>query len=116
MVVVVVSVVACLTCELCFGTSRSVLDPSWFGLRPFPCVKGTYLRLDFKGPAPPLTQVENEKFRRQQAPTIVSMFWTNVHGKKKGPCFSLLRKPFNCRSRVSFSLSLASFQNSPCVS
>ena len=35
--VVVVSVVACLTCELCFGTSRSVLDPSWFGLRPFPC-------------------------------------------------------------------------------
>ena len=30
------------------GTSRSVLDRSWFGLRPFPCVKGSYLRLDFK--------------------------------------------------------------------
>ena len=26
-----------------FGTSRSVLDPSWFGWRPFPCVKGSYL-------------------------------------------------------------------------
>ena len=25
----------------------SQLDPSWFGLRPFPCVKGSYLRLDF---------------------------------------------------------------------
>ena len=23
---------------------------SWFGLRPFPCVKGSYLRLDFNGP------------------------------------------------------------------
>ena len=32
-----------LTCELCFGTSRSVLDPSWFGLRPFSCAKGSYL-------------------------------------------------------------------------
>ena len=26
-----------------FGTSRSVLDKSWFGLRPFSCVKGSYL-------------------------------------------------------------------------
>ena len=26
-----------------FGTSRSVLDPSWFGLRRFPCVKDSYL-------------------------------------------------------------------------
>ena len=42
-VVVVVSVVAGLTCEHYFGASRSVLDPSWFGLRPFPCVKGSYL-------------------------------------------------------------------------
>ena len=33
-----------LTCELCFGTSRSVLDPSWFGLRTFPSVSGSYLR------------------------------------------------------------------------
>ena len=31
-------------------TLISQLDPSWFGLRPFPCVKGSYLRLDFKGP------------------------------------------------------------------
>ena len=77
-VVVVVSDVACLTCELCFGTSRSVLDPSWFGLRPFPCVKGSYLRLDFKGPALSLTQAEHGKFRRQQAPTIVLMLWTSV--------------------------------------
>ena len=55
------------TCKLWhgFGTSRSVLDPSWFGLRPFPCVKGSYLRLDFKGPAPSLTQAEHEKFRTQ---------------------------------------------------
>ena len=28
----------------------SQLDPSWFGLRPFPCVKGSYLRLDIKSP------------------------------------------------------------------
>ena len=28
----------------------SQLDPSWFGLRPFPRVKGSYLRLDIKGP------------------------------------------------------------------
>ena len=69
------------------GTSRSVLDLSWFGLRPFPCVKGTYLRLDFKGPAPSLQQAEHEKFRRQQAPTIVLMFWTNVQRKKKGHQF-----------------------------
>ena len=35
--------------------------------------------------------------RRQQPPTIVLMFWTNVPGKKKGPNFSLLRKlPFPC--------------------
>ena len=61
------------------------------------------MRLDFKGPAPSLTQAEHEKFRRQQAPTIVFMFWTNVPEKKKGPIFSLLRKPFNCRSCVSFS-------------
>ena len=33
--------------------------------------------------------------------------------KIKGPNFSLLKKPFNCSSRVSFSRSLASFQNSP---
>ena len=32
------------------GTLISQLDPSWFGLRPFPRVKGSYLRLDFKGP------------------------------------------------------------------
>ena len=69
-----------------FGTSRSVLDPSWFGLRPFPCVKGTHLRLGFKGPAPSLTQAEHEKF----APKIV-----NVLDK--------------CR----FVFSVASFQNSP---
>ena len=25
------------------------VDPSWFGLRLFPCVKGSYLRLDIKG-------------------------------------------------------------------
>ena len=31
-------------------TLISQLDPSWFGLRPFPCVKGSYLRLDFKDP------------------------------------------------------------------
>ena len=55
-------------------SSRSVLDLSWFGLRPFDCVKGTYLRLDFKFPAPSLTQAEHEQFRRQQAPTIVLMF------------------------------------------
>ena len=40
--------------------------------------RGSYLRLDFKGPAPSLTQAEHEKFRRQQAPTIVLMFWTSV--------------------------------------
>ena len=28
----------------------SQLDPSWLGLRPFPRVKGSYLRLDIKGP------------------------------------------------------------------
>ena len=31
-----------------------------------PCVKGSYLRLDFKGPAHSLPQAEHEKFRRQQ--------------------------------------------------
>ena len=30
-------------------TLISQLDPSWFGLRLFPCVKGSYLRLDIKG-------------------------------------------------------------------
>ena len=30
-------------------TLISQLDPSWFGLRPFPRVMGSYLRLDFKG-------------------------------------------------------------------
>ena len=30
------------------GTLISQLDPSWFGLRPFPCVRCSYLRLDFK--------------------------------------------------------------------
>ena len=32
------------------GSLISRLDPSWFELRPFPRVKGTCLRLDFKGP------------------------------------------------------------------
>ena len=27
-----------------------LMDPPWFGLRPFPCVMGSYLRLDFKSP------------------------------------------------------------------
>ena len=87
--VVVVSVVACLKCELCFGTSRSVLDPSWFGLRPSPCVKGSYLRLDFKGPALSVTQAENEKFRTASA----------------NDCFHVLDK-------CGFVFSVASFQNS----
>ena len=52
------------------STSRSVLDPSWFGLRPFPCVKGSYLRLKLQRPVHPMTQAEHEKFRRQQAHTI----------------------------------------------
>ena len=30
------------------GTLISQLDPSWFGLRPSPGVKGSHLRLDFK--------------------------------------------------------------------
>ena len=51
--------------ETCSNASRSVLDLSWFGLRPVPCVKGSYLRLDFKGPAPSLTQAQHEKFRKQ---------------------------------------------------
>ena len=72
MVVVVVSVVACLTCELCFSTSRSVLDTSWFGLRPFPCVKGLVFATGRQRPFSfPDTSAEHEKFRRQQAPTIV---------------------------------------------
>ena len=47
-----------------FGLSRTVPDPSWFGLRPFPYVKGLYLRLYFEGPAPSLTKTEH-KSRRQ---------------------------------------------------
>ena len=38
---------------------------SWCGLKPVPCVKGSYLRLDLKGPAPFLTQAEHEKSKRQ---------------------------------------------------
>ena len=37
----------------CFQNTKkliSQLDPSWFGLRLFPCVKGSYLRMDIKGP------------------------------------------------------------------
>ena len=34
--------------------------------------------------------------------------------EKKGPSFSLLKKPFNCRSLVSFSRSLASFRTVLC--
>ena len=81
-----VCVVACLTFELCFGTSRSVLDPSWFGLRPFPCVKGSYFRPDFKGPAPSLTQTEYEK--------------TNANDI------------FNVLDKCGFVFTVASFQNS----
>ena len=65
------------TWRSCIGTSRSALDPSWFGLRPYPCAKGSYLRLDFKIPAPALTQAEHEKFRRQQA-RINSRTWWDV--------------------------------------
>ena len=53
-----------------FGTPRLALDPSWFGLRPSPRVKGSFLRLDFKNHALSLTQAEHGKFRRQQAYTI----------------------------------------------
>ena len=91
MVVVVVSVVACLTCELCFSTSRSVLDPSWCELRPLLCVKGSYLRLDFKGPAPSLTQAEHEK---------------NPETASAKDCFNVLDK-------CGFVFTLASFQNCP---
>ena len=64
------------------------------------CPRGSYLRLDFKGPAPSLTQVEHEKFRRQQAPTILLMFWTSAVSFSRGKfsyqsCVSqrLIRKP-----------------------
>ena len=46
-------------------TSRSVPDKSWLGLRPFPYVKGSYFRLDFKSPTPSLTQADHERSRRQ---------------------------------------------------
>ena len=66
------------------GSSRSVLDPSWFGLRAFPCVKGSYFRLDFKGPAPSLRQAEHEKSRRQH--TVQQQ--TTHDGKLLFSCFS----------------------------
>ena len=73
-------------CGGCFG-----VVVVWVENIPLCQAKARILRLDFKGPAPSLTQGEHEKFRRQQAPTIVLMFWTSV---------------------VSF-FPVASFQNSP---
>ena len=57
-------------------------------------IKGTYLRLDFKGPASSLTQAEHEKFRRQHAVNDCFNVLDKCSGEEKRSKFFSFEKTF----------------------
>ena len=77
--------------ELCVSTSRSVLDPSWSGLRPLPCVKGLVFATGLQRPCS----------------------FLDTSGTRKIQKTASANDSFNVLDKCGFVFPVASFQNSP---